>query len=571
MPWGNRYPKKAAEGLAEGAESALLRKYTWMGAVVLFLFVVVSQVALSAERRFTILAFNDVYRIAGVDEGRRGGIARLRSLRAELEREHPDLLVLLAGDFLFPSLISRLYDGQQMIDVLNQLDGDALGVDARMFATFGNHEFDKRKLEHADLLETRIKESQFRWVSANVEFGSAPDGRPLVESSNLTEGAIVSSGGVRVGVFGLTIDSKHPDYVAAFRAPGATARTMSARLRREGAEVVVAITHLRMSEDAALLRELGPDGPDLIMGGHEHDKQSRKVAGRWVIKADADARTATVAHVTLSEGGPPRVDFEFRELGPDSPTPDSLVQARVDGWLEDYDRDYCRDVVKHPPGCLETVLGRTRVELVGEEREIRRFESNLGDWIVDQARHAFAHRGAQIAFVNSGSLRLNQNIPAGEDIRVRRLAEIFAYPSPMKLVRLRGATLQKVVERAVQGWAGNGWWLQISGFAFRHDPDAAPGEQADRLTLLAPEGARPIRADEEILAVMNDYLLTRKHGQDGYTMLDPADVVDGDKPAPDLRDLVIEALKESAQEGIAPQVQGRICNTRRKGPCLALP
>jgi 2',3'-cyclic-nucleotide 2'-phosphodiesterase (5'-nucleotidase family) len=542
-----------------------------MGAIALFLFVAVSQVALSAERSFTILAINDVYRIAGVDEGRRGGIARVRSLRAELERVHPELLVLLAGDFLFPSLISRLYNGRQMIDVLNRVDGDALGFDDRMFVTFGNHEFDKSKLEHAALLEKRIEESQFRWLSANVEFGSAADGRPWVESRNLTEGAIVSSGGVRVGVFGLTTDGKHPDYVAVFGAPGATAGRMSARLRRQGAEVVVAVTHLRMSEDTALLRDLGPDGPDLIIGGHEHNKQSRKVTGRWVIKADADARTATVAHVTLSEGGPPRVEFEFRELGPDSPKPDARVQARVDEWLADHDRDYCREVAKRPPGCLATVLGHTRVELLGEELEIRRFESNLGDWIVDQARHAFADRGAQIAFVNAGSLRLNQNIPAGADITLRHLGEIFAYPSPMKLVRLSGATLQKVVERAVQDWAGNGWWLQISGFAFRHDPGAAPGKRADRLTLLAPDGARPIRADEEILAVVNDFLLTRESGQDGYTMLDPADIVGGDQPAPDLRDLVIEALKESAQEGIAPEVQGRICNTRRKGPCLALP
>jgi 2',3'-cyclic-nucleotide 2'-phosphodiesterase (5'-nucleotidase family) len=542
-----------------------------MGAIALFLFLAVSQVAHSAERGFTILAINDVYRIAGVDEGRRGGIARVRSLRAELEREHPDLLVLHAGDFLFPSLISRLYNGRQMIDVLNRVDGDALGFDDRMFVTFGNHEFDKSKLEHAALLEKRIEESQFRWLSANVEFGSGPDGRPWVESRNLTEGAIVSSGGVRVGVFGLTTDGKHPDYVAAFGAPGATARRVSARLRRRGAEVVVAVTHLRMSEDAALLRDLGPDGPDLIIGGHEHNKQSRKVTGRWVIKADADARTATVAHVTLSEGGPPRVEFEFRELGPDSPKPDGRVQDRVDEWLADHDRDYCREVAKRPPGCLATVLGRTRVELQGEELEIRRFESNLGDWIVDQARHAFADRGAQIAFVNAGGLRLNQNIPAGADITLRHFGEIFAYPSPMKLVRLSGASLQKAVEHAVQDWTGNGWWLQISGFAFRHDPDAAPGKQADRLTLLAPDGARPIRADEEILAVVNDFLLTRKSGQDGYTMLDPADIVDGDEPAPDLRDLVIEALEESGREGIAPAGQGRICNTRREGPCLALP
>ena len=150
LPYDDMYTKKIADELVEGAESVLLPKHAWMGAIALFLLVAVSQVALSAERGFTILAVNDVYRIAGVDEGQRGGIARVRSLRAELEREHPDLLVLHAGDILFPSLISRLYDGRQMIDVLNLLDGDALGFDTRMFVTFGNHEFDKRKVKHVD-------------------------------------------------------------------------------------------------------------------------------------------------------------------------------------------------------------------------------------------------------------------------------------------------------------------------------------------------------------------------------------------------------------------------------------
>src|SRR5712691_3648623 len=57
-----------------------------------------------SQRSFTLLAVNDVYRIEGVDGGQRGGLARLRSLRVELERTSPDLLFLHAGDLLFPSL-----------------------------------------------------------------------------------------------------------------------------------------------------------------------------------------------------------------------------------------------------------------------------------------------------------------------------------------------------------------------------------------------------------------------------------------------------------------------------------
>ena len=50
-------------------------------------------------------------------------------------------------------------------------------------------------------------------------------------------------------------------------------------------------------------------------------------------------------------------------------------------------------------------------------RAIRKVETNFGNWLADQAREAFAHEGAQIAFLNAGSLRLNQDLAPGATIR----------------------------------------------------------------------------------------------------------------------------------------------------------
>ena len=91
--------------------------------------------------------------------------------------------------------------------------------------------------------------------------------------------------------------------------------------------------------------------------------------------------------------------------------------------------------------------------LVAEELEIRRFETNLGNFVADQALAAFAERGAQIAFVNSGSLRLNQDLPAGTRLTQSHLLDLFAYPSPLVLIRLDGATLQRIAERSIQQWS----------------------------------------------------------------------------------------------------------------------
>ncbi|MCP5115972.1 MAG: hypothetical protein GY953_34520, partial [bacterium] len=173
--------------------------------------------------------------------------------------------------------------------------------------------------------------------------------------------------------------------------------------------------------------------------------------------------------------------------------------------------------------------------------------------------------GAQIAFVASGNLRLNQDIPAGADITERHLVEIFQYPATLKLLRIRGSVLKQVVARSVEAWTGNGWWLQISGFAFKHDPST---ESAANLTLLTPSGPKPISDDDVLLAVTHDFLITPATGQDGYTMLKEEFLVKG-APSPDMRRSVEAAVLKAGNTGIAPEVEGRICNPERP-KCLAL-
>ena len=534
-------------------------------------------------RGVTLLAINDVYRIEGVDNGTRGGMARVRTLRQELEEAsgHP-VLLLHAGDLLYPSLLSRMYDGAQMVSAMNLLDGDAAGFDEHMFVTLGNHEFDQGDLDEAGLLDRRIEESAFHWFGTNVDFVTGDDGLPLVAAHNLLESALVEVGDgpakVTVGLFGVTIETADTAYVESFGDPLETTRRQVAELRRAGADVVVAVTHLNAQQDADLLRALpGEAGPDLVVGGHDHKAMEIPVDGRWVFKSDAEAVTARVIEVTLPAGSATPV-IEQRLVPLDSSVPeDAAVAARVEGWLELHEEQFCADQdPPQPDGCLEEVIGHTRTQLIAEEVEIRAYETNLGNWVADRALAAFDESDElpaaidpslpRVAFLNSGSLRLNQNVPPGP-IETRMLEELFAYPTPLVLLQIDGATLRRVLERSVEGWGSAGWWLQVGGLAFRHDPQAGT---ASSITLLnTPDGPRPLRDDDTILAVTGTYLVDPTIGdQDGYTMLNKQQVV---ASGPDLKVSVREALQAAEPEGIAPTVEGRICNPiRDELPCLAV-
>ncbi|RME24859.1 MAG: bifunctional metallophosphatase/5'-nucleotidase [Deltaproteobacteria bacterium] len=506
------------------------------------------------DTRFTILSINDTYRIEGREESGAGGMARVRTLRRRLEAEGP-VLVLHAGDLLYPSLLSRTYDGAQMIDLLGWLDGDPDAFDPLLFATFGNHEFDRRGMEDAALLQQRIAESDFTWVNSNVRFVEE-GGRPVIEAGNLVPTALVEIAGAKVGIIGICGDFTSADYIDGYADPVATARAQAAALRRAGAHLVVALTHLDVADDLALLDTLGDAGPDLVVGGHDHVHMLRQASnGRQVVKADADAVSAVVTSVRLDAGGA-HISPEIVSLDM-AVAPDPQVQARVDAWLRDHERSYCADHGEQAP-CLDAVLGRTAVRLEAEEAAIRSRETSLGDWVADLALRHFADQGAQVAFLNSGGLRIDKDIPAGTALTRRHLDELLPYPTKLRLVRIDGATLQAVVEQATDGWPGSGNWLQVAGMAFRHDTAA---NRVSDLHLLDADGSPvPLAPDQPVLAVTSSFLLG---GGDGYAMLEGAEVV---AEGPDLRDLIVADLAAAGDVGVAPGPMGRICQSG--APCL---
>ncbi len=513
----------------------------------------------TSRRQVHLLHINDVYRIAGVDGQTKGGIDRLRTLRKSLEKQHEDLLITHAGDFLFPSTLSREFNGEQMVDLMNQLDGASDKLDKNLVVTFGNHEFDKDKLKHAAILNERINESEFYWLSSNIQWKNGADGQPLVASDRLAGTQIRTLNGVKLGLFGLTTNLKVPEYADIDTDYVGIAKTISAKLRRQGAEVVIALTHLRMTEDRQILDSAGSDGPDLIVGGHEHNKQSYCTENnrRCVIKADADIRSAALITLNVDDNGQVSVDFDFKDVD-EKISQDPKIKALAERWDEKYSKIFC-DRERAPSDCLSTSLGSTRVKLIGEELEIRRYETNLGNFILDQALAAYRPQGAQIAFINSGSLRLNQDIPANSPLTERSLREIFQYPTQLKLVKITGKQLQQIIDHSIEDWTGNGWWLQIAGFRFVHDVER---QQARGLTLIDNGSPRSVTDEESIIAVTNDYIMDPSGNRDGYTMIDVSQEIPV-SPSQSLLDRTRQAIEQAGAAGIAPVVDQRICSTDR--------
>src|ERR671918_2995577 len=160
-------------------------------ALVLFItaiFSIAAQEKTQCNVKVTLLQVNDVYQFAPVDQGTRGGLGRVMTLKKSILQENPNTLLLMSGDTISPSVESITYKGAQMIEAWN-----VAGLD---YATFGNHEFDFGP----EVLRERMKESRFPWIAANVI--DTKTGKPFGGAESYV---IREFDGVKVGIFGLVL------------------------------------------------------------------------------------------------------------------------------------------------------------------------------------------------------------------------------------------------------------------------------------------------------------------------------------------------------------------------------
>ncbi len=505
-------------------------------------------------RSFVVLAINDVYRTEGLDNGKIGGLARVKTIREKIIEEGKEVLVLHAGDFLQPSFSSRVNKGEAMIDVMNQLNGANLGFDENMIVTFGNHEFDKSKLKYLPLLQARIDQSDFTWMDSNINWLHDKE-LGQIHSNKLKKWHIIERGGIKVGIFSLTTDMTHPQYIASFDDPIEVAKHYVPFLKKQGVDIVIALTHQQMSDDKTIASLPQQYLPDLIIGGHEHYRQLEQINNTWIVKADADALSAAIIEVSIDNKSNRNVIPTFIDLDK-TVEKNPHVQETIDNWIQSTNVNYCQKI-KQDSNCLASAYGLTKVKLIAEESEIRRFETNMGNFIADTALDEFKICHADVALINSGSVRLNYDIAANSNVTRKHLEGMFPYPSDLKQIQVNGKILKQMITHSIDKWTANGHWLLVSGIQFIHNPEKQQFSQ-----LKFSKNNQLIHDTDIFSIVVPQYLIDSKTDHDGYEMINESMLMACSKNGANLKQLVINRIKHTIN-GITPIKDGRICNTLR--------
>jgi 2',3'-cyclic-nucleotide 2'-phosphodiesterase (5'-nucleotidase family) len=88
---------------------------------LLFLLFIFTLPAFAQNIRITILHVNDVYQFMPVDGGKRGGLARLLTLKKEALKENPNTIFTLGGDTISPSVETRTYKRIKSLPIRRRL------------------------------------------------------------------------------------------------------------------------------------------------------------------------------------------------------------------------------------------------------------------------------------------------------------------------------------------------------------------------------------------------------------------------------------------------------------------
>jgi len=489
-------------------------------------FIFVALLPLSAQQkpdctvRVTLLQVNDVYQFAPVDQGTRGGLARLLTMKKAIQKESPNTLFLLSGDTISPSVESITYKGAQMIDAWNTAQLD--------YSTLGNHEFDFGP----DVLRQRMQESKFKWLAANVI--DKKTGKPFGDTPAY---AVREFDGVRVAIFGLTLEetrvTSRPGPDVDFLNPCDTARKLVAEIHATGIKTVVALTHLSMGEDKQVAR---CSGVDVIIGGHEHTLLESSSGGAPIFKMTADARELGQIDLNISKdtGAVESIDWKIipvNERVPEDPQ-FAAVNRKYGALLKE----------------LARVVGRTGVDLDARSAVGRNQETNVGDLIADAFR--FSTR-SDVGLMNGGSIRADEIIKAGLLTR-RDILSILPFKNKVIKVEVTGATLRQVLEHGVARSAEDaepGRFPQVSGIRFTFDGRRPAGSRIIDLSI----NGRPLDEKKIYTLATSDYVGI--DGGDGYAMLKAARVLIPRERAQFDSD-VLQAVV--VKRVVAPKTDGRI-------------
>lgn len=361
-----------------------------------------------------------------------GGVARRKVLIDSLRNIYPHAILVDAGDAVQGTPYFNFYGGEVETMVLNALDYDV--------RTPGNHDFDNG----GEALSAQLAAFEGITVSSNYTYERA-------SLQELTQpSCIIDANGVKVGFVGLNVNPQglfFPSHSCeiTYHNPVTTADSIALQLRNEGADVVIALSHLGYeggdsiyATDDILVQNTRYI--DFVVGGHSHT----------TLDSAAFFTNLNGKPIAVGQTGKSGVNLGFVRLTLPANKKDNIavdyrlypVDARYDNRIDTAFTALLAPYRKRVDEAMNVVIGHTDKNLSAE-----RPYGLLGYWASD----ALAHIASQLegspvdfALLNFGGIRAD--ISAG-DITRGELWASFPFTNYLSVVKLKGSDVRTLFDQ----------------------------------------------------------------------------------------------------------------------------
>ncbi len=369
-----------------------------------------------------ILHTNDTHSTIEPDRHDMGGVARRKVLIDSVRGVHQNVMLVDAGDAVQGSLYYTLFGGEVERKLMN-----ALGYDIQIL---GNHEFDKGM----DELARQWKQVDATRLSTNYDFaGSTLDGL-------FVPSVIKEFNGHKVGFIGINLNPEGivsgPNYEGVkYKDAVEAANAEAARLKQEGAERVIAISHIGYDNDNdysdVKLAEASKD-IDIIIGGHSHTTiDPAKAEPAWrVANAEGDSVAVLQTGYAGARLGEVDIDLNTGKLNARLIPVDSRLDSRVGPEIPAIIAPY-----KHKVDSVRgLVVGNSPHEF---DRKSPEMLNLLSDFVKETGAEILG-KSVDLAIMNKGGIR---NSLAKGPVTKGEIIDIAPFDNSIVVLDIKGSDL----------------------------------------------------------------------------------------------------------------------------------
>lgn len=394
------------------------------------------------KKELTILQVNDThsylalhnelyYGADGIRMGKAGGYARIQSLVSGIRKERGEKVLFLDnGDTFHGTYEAVETKGASMVPVLNKL-----GLDAMTFhwdTAYG-----------PAVLKELAAQLTYPVLAINV---FKKDTKELFFKPYLMK----EVNGIKVGIIGIAsnmVDKTMPPSFSEglyFTLGKEELPGWIEKVKAEGAELVVMLSHLGFPQDVQMLKDVR--GIDVCISGHTHNRlrAPEVVEGAYIIQSGSQGSFLGRIDLTLEEGKITALSHELLDVREDVPE-DGEMKALIDRTMDPYREK------------LDARVGETLVDL----HRGTSLESPTDNLVLSALLKA---TDAEAAFSNGW--RYGAPVPKGE-VTLRDLYNIIPVNPPVSLVEMTGAEMYEMIEGNLESTYAKDPFSQMGGYLKR--------------------------------------------------------------------------------------------------------